>query len=139
MGAPGARLVNLSTRAQVGTGDKILIPGLVIGGSDPVRVLVRAIGPGLTAFGVSGALARPTMTVFSAATQKAIGSNTGWSGGADKGDIAGAAAVVGAFALADGSADCAALLTLTSGAYTIQVSGVGGTTGEALVEVYVLP
>lgn len=139
VGAPGARLVNLSTRAQVGTGDKILIPGLVIGGSDPVRVLVRAIGPGLTAFGVSGALTRPTMTVFSAATQKAIGSNTGWSAGVDKGDIAGAAAVVGAFALADGSADCAALLTLTGGAYTIQVSGVGGTTGEALVEVYVLP
>ena len=139
VGAPGARLVNLSTRAFVGTGDNILIPGLVVGGRDPVRVLVRAVGPGLAAFGVSGALTRPTMAVFSGATPTPIATNTGWSGGVDKADLAGAAAIVGAFALADGSADCAALLTLAGGAHTIQVSGVGGTTGEALVEVYVLP
>ena len=133
----GARLVNLSTRAQVGTGDKILIPGLVIGGSDPVRVLVRAVGPGLAGFGVTGALARPSMTVFAGPTQRLA--NIGWSASVQKADIAAAAAAVGAFPLLEGSADCAALLTLASGSYTIQVSGVGNTTGEALVEVYVLP
>lgn len=132
-----ARLVNLSTRAQVGTGDKILIPGLVIGGTAPVRVLVRAIGPGLADFGVVGVLARPTMTVFSGSTP--IHTNAGWSTALAKGDVAGAAALVGAFPLAEGSADCAALLTLSAGNYTIQVSGVGGTTGEALVEIYALP
>jgi hypothetical protein len=137
--ATGARLVNLSTRAQVGTGDNILIPGLVVGGSDPLRVLVRVVGPGLTAFGVDGALARPTMSVFFGAKGNLMLTNTGWSVGVLKGDIAGAAVVVGAFPLADGSTDCAALMTLSSGAYTIQVSGVGSTTGEALVEVYVLP
>ncbi len=132
-----ARLINLSTRAQVGTGDRVLIPGLVIGGIDPVRVLVRAIGPGLAKFGVTGVLARPTMTVFAESTQ--ILTNAGWSTSLSKGDVAGASAIVGAFPLAEGSADCAALLTLNAGNYTIQVSGVGGTTGEALVEVYVLP
>ena len=134
---PGSRLVNLSARAQVGTGDKMLIPGLVIGGSDPVRVLVRVVGPGLAGFGVTGALARPSMTVFSGQAQRLT--NTGWWAGVQKADIAAAAGSVGAFPLVEGSADCAALLTLSSGAYTIQVSGVGNTTGEALVEVYVVP
>jgi hypothetical protein len=82
-------------------------------------------------------LARPTMTVFAESTQ--ILTNAGWSTSLSKGDVAGASAIVGAFPLAEGSADCAALLTLNAGNYTIQVSGVGGTTGEALVEVYVLP
>ncbi len=137
--ATGARLVNLSTRAQVGVGDNILIPGLVVGGSDPVRVLVRAVGPGLAGFGVEGALTRPTMSVFAGVSQSPMHTNSGWSGGVFKGDIAGAAAVVGAFPLEDGSADCAAIMTLSAGSYTIQVSGVNGTTGDALVEVYVLP
>ena len=77
------------------------------------------------------------MTIFAGAT--AILSNTGWSSNPYRGDVAGAASLVGAFPLPEGSSDCAALLTLNPGNYTIQVSGVGGTTGEALVEVYVLP
>ncbi len=137
--APGARLVNLSTRARVGTGDGILIPGLVVGGTDPLRVLVRVVGPGLTAFGVEGALAQPTMSVFAGSSQSPMLTNSGWSSGPFKGDIAGAATMVGAFPLKDGSADCAAIMTLSGGSYTIQVSGLTGTTGEALVEVYVLP
>lgn len=137
--ANGARFINLSTRAHVGTGDGILIPGLVVGGTDPVRVLVRAVGPGLSAFGVNGALAQPTMSVFSGSSASPILTNSGWSVGPLKGDLAGAAAVVGAFPLKDGSADCAAIMTLSAGAYTVQVSGLNGTTGEALVEVYVLP
>ena len=132
-----ARLNNLSTRAQVGIGDGVLIPGLVVGGTGPIRVLVRAIGPALATFGVERVLARPTMTIFAGAT--AILSNTGWSSNPYRGDVAGAASLVGAFPLAEGSSDCAAMLTLNPGNYTIQVSGVGGTTGEALVEVYVLP
>jgi hypothetical protein len=132
-----ARLINLSVRAMVGTNDRVLISGLVVGGTEPLRVLVRAVGPGLANFGVSGVLDRPTMTVFAGSTP--MHTNTGWSSAPLRGDVAGASAVVGAFPLEDGSADCAAVLTLNPGNYTIQVSGVGGTTGEALVEVYVLP
>jgi hypothetical protein len=58
-----ARLVNLSTRATAGTGDATLIPGFFIEGAEPKRVLVRAVGPGLAAFGVSGVLAQPELTI----------------------------------------------------------------------------
>lgn len=140
--AAGARLLNLSSRAQVGSADgQFLIAGLVIGGSAPVRVLVRGIGPGLADFGVAGVLAKPTLSVYSSGKEKSelIKTNTGWSTSVLKGDVAGIASLVGAFPLAKDSADCAALLTLNPGAYTIEVSGEGSTTGEALVEVYLLP
>jgi hypothetical protein len=132
-----ARLTGLSTRGWVGAGEDVLIPGLAIGGNGPLRVLVRAVGPGLAAYGVAGALARPVLTVYSG--QTVIRQNIGWTSDGYKADLAGAAQAVGDFALTDGSADCAVLLTLDRGAYTIQVSGVGGTTGEALVEVYAVP
>ena len=51
---------NLSTRALVGTGDDVLIGGFIIGGEDPTKVMVRAIGPSLTSFGVDGALPDPS-------------------------------------------------------------------------------
>jgi len=139
--ASTGRLINLSVRAQAGVGDNILIVGFVITGPDPMRVLMRAVGPGLAAFGIGNFLVRPTMTVRvkSQGELRELGTNSGWTAGFDKGDIAGVSAAVGAFVLADGSADCASVMTLAPGEYTIQVSGVGGTTGEALVEVYVLP
>lgn len=131
-------LVNLSSRGHVGTGENVLIPGFVIGGPGKLHVLARAVGPGLTQLGVNGVLAQPTVTVFNNDRQP-IASNTGWTSGGLNGDLAGAAALVGAFALPDGSADSAMILALDPGAYTFQVSGVNGGTGEALVEVYVLP
>jgi hypothetical protein len=68
-----------------------------------------------------------------------IETNAGWDTGLLKGDIAGASAAVGAFALQPGSSDCAAIQTLNPGGYTVQVSGADGVSGVALVEVYVLP
>ena len=132
----GPRLVNLSARGHVGTGDYVLTPGLVIG-SGSLRLLIRAVGPGLKQFGVSGTVEKPTISVFSGTTTVAI--NTGWSNSLYSADIAAAAARVGAFSLASGSDDSATLITLAAGAYTVQVSGVGETTGEALVEIYVVP
>lgn len=131
------RLVNLSTRALVGVGDKALTPGFVVGGSGPRQLLIRAVGPTLGDFGVPGALARPTLTLFRQAT--ALASNTGWTTGGSAADLAGAARTAGAFALPSGSADSALLVTLDPGAYTVRVAGVGDTTGEALVEVYAIP
>lgn len=131
------RLLNLSTRGQVGTGQNVLIAGLVVGGTGSIRLLLRGIGPSLAQFRVPGVLAQPRMEVFRG--QVSLGSNTGWTSNGAKGDLAGAAATVSAFRLADPSADCAMLLDAAPGEYTIQISGVGGTTGEAMVEVYVLP
>jgi hypothetical protein len=130
-----ARLINISTRAQVGTGANILIPGFVIGGSGTETLLIRADGPSLTAFGVSGALSQPSLMVTNS-TGTVMASNTGWGTNTNPAQIASTAASVGAFALAPGSADCAVIVSLPPGAYTVLVSGVGNTIGVALAEVY---
>lgn len=136
-GATAGQLANLSTRAFVGAGDNVLIPGLVISGTSPRRVLVRAVGPGLSAFGVTGVLADPTLSVFRGTSE--IASNDNWQTQNNSQAVATAAVESGAFALAAGSRDSALVLTLEPGAYTCRVAGVGGTTGVALVEVYLLP
>ena len=129
------RLVNISTRVQVGSGGSILIAGFVIGGSTARTVLIRASGPALAPFGVSGTLADPQLALYSGSTL--LDSNGGWGGNAD---IVNAAAAVGAFAWASASsADSAILITLPPGSYTAQVSGATGDTGVALIEVYEVP
>jgi hypothetical protein len=133
--APTGRLINISTRAQVGTGGNILIPGFVIGGSGTETLLIRADGPSLTSFGVSGILAQPSLTVTNSAGVP-VASNTGWGTNPNPAQVATVAAQVGAFALPSGSADCAVIVNLLAGAYTVQVSGVNNTTGVALAEIY---
>lgn len=130
----GSAMINLSTRGPVGPA--LLTPGLVVGGTEPLRVLIRAVGPGLQAFGVPGVLARPSLSIFSG--QTVIYANTGWTTDGRQGDLAGAGKLSGAFALVEGSADSAALVTLAPGDHTIQVSGAGGTRGEVLVEIYIV-
>jgi sugar lactone lactonase YvrE len=129
------RLINLSAPAQVGTGGNILIAGFVIEGTKPKTVLVRASGPALTPFGVSGVLPDPSIQVYSTASSGApIATNSGWNGDAS---IATASAWAGAFSWgASATRDAAVLLTLSPGAYTANVSGASGDGGVALVEVY---
>lgn len=136
-GGTTGQLANLSTRAQVGVDADVLIPGFVLSGTTTRTVLVRAVGPGLSAFGVGGVLGDPTLTVFRGAA--AIATNDNWQEQPNASAVASAAVKAGAFALATGSRDSALVLTLEPGAYTFQVAGVGRTTGTALVEVYVLP
>ena len=133
----GQRLSNLSVRSFSGGGVDTLIVGLVVQGTVPKRMLVRAVGPTLAAFGVGGALAQPRLALFSG--EREIAANTGWAAGPDAAAIAAAAATAGAFALPAGSADAALVINLAPGAYTAQVGGVGGTSGVALVEAYELP
>lgn len=127
-------LRNLSTRGQVGSGGNVLITGFIVGGTTPKQVLIRAVGPSLTPppFGISGAIADPQLQVFNGAGAIIPGaSNDNWNA-AD----AAAMNAVGAFALPAGSKDAALIVTLAPGLYTTQVSGVGGTTGVALIEFY---
>jgi hypothetical protein len=128
-------LINISTRAQVGAGGNILIPGFVVSGGGTETLLIRADGPSLTQFGVSGVLAQPSLSVFNGAGT-VVASNTGWGTNSNPAQIATVSAQVGAFALAPGSADSALIVVLPAGAYTVQVSGVKNTTGVALAEVY---
>ena len=133
----GQNLNNLSTRAFAGTGSETLISGLVVGGTLPKRVLIRAAGPALAPFGLTGLLVRPQLTLFAGNTP--VFQNVGWSTDPDPAAIAAASAQVGAFAYVAGSADAAMIVTLAPGAYTAQVTGATTTTGLALLEVYELP
>jgi inosine/xanthosine triphosphate pyrophosphatase family protein len=135
VGTSNANLINISTRAFVGTNAAVEIAGLVVQGAQPVTVLVRAVGPTLAQFSVGGVLAQPTLSVIDA-SGNTVATNTGWSTNSNAAAIATEAAAVGAFSLPSGSADCALLLTLQPGNYTAIVSGVGGTSGIALVEAY---
>ncbi len=131
-------LVNLSTRAAVGTGANLVIPGITVRGTAPKTLLIRAAGPALSAFGVTGTLANPALAVFDAAGDRVF-FNDNWSEVPDVPALAAATAAQGAFALPAGSRDAAMLVTLRPGSYTVQVSGVGTGTaaqGVALVEVY---
>lgn len=129
-------LVNASTRAFVGTLDDRLVPGFVIDGQGSLQMLIRAVGPGLSPFGVTDLLADPVLTVFREST--AIATNDNWSGVNNAAEIASASAAVGAFNLTSGSRDAVLLLTLPAGSYTAVVSGAGDTTGTALVELYLV-
>jgi hypothetical protein len=131
------RVVNIATRAGAGTGDNTLIAGFYVSGTVPKRVLIRGIGPSLAQFGVAGVLARPQLSVASGAT--VLAQNAGVATSADAAAIAAASAQTGAFALAANAQDAAILINLAPGAYTAQVSGVGATTGVALIEVYEVP
>ena len=127
-----SRLVNISARGMVGTGSSIMTSGFVITGATTETLLIRAVGPTLASYGVSGVLAQPTLTVYNAAGVS-VASNTVWGGGSA---LSSAMTQVGAFTLPTTSADSAVLVTLPAGAYTVQVSGVNGATGNALVEIY---
>ena len=131
VGAP-TKLINISTRGFVGTGGNIMIAGFVISGSSPKTVLIRATGPTLAAFGMTGVLPDPKLDLTTA-TGTAISTNTKWGGSSQ---IAATAAQVGAFAWPANSADSAILVTLQPGNYTALVSGASGTTGDVLLEVY---
>ena len=125
------RLANLSTRAQVGTGSNVMITGFVIQDGAPKKVLIRAVGARLaTAFNITGALADPLLQVYNSDGILVL-SNDNWSN-----DDLATMNSVGAFALTSGSRDAALVATLSPGAYTAQVSGVGNTSGVAILEVY---
>jgi hypothetical protein len=104
------KVLNLSTRGDVGTGDRVLVAGFVVNGSSAKRVLIRAAGPALGALGVSGTLADPFLRIFQGTT--AIRENDNWESGNNLALLLDAAAKSGAFAFPTGGKDAAVLLTL---------------------------
>ena len=130
------RFINLSTRAFVGPGDAAAIPGLVVTGASARTYLIRAVGPGLAEFGVTGALARPSLVLLNG--NAPIAANDGWETAADPALLAATAQRVGAFALRPGNADAALLITLERGVYTALVTSASGgnASGQCLIEIY---
>jgi hypothetical protein len=127
-----AKLANVSARSEVGTGNNILIAGFSISGTASKTLLIRAVGPALSAFGVTGALTDPKLELFG--SNGKIQENDNW-------DVQARTLFsrTGAFDLPTASRDAVLVVTLPPGNYTAQVSGVGNATGVALVEVYDVP
>ncbi len=129
----GPRLINVSVLKNIGNGFTI---GFVIRGTGNKSVVVRAVGPGLAAVGVTGGfVADPQLTLFGAGSTT-LATNDNWGGTTE---LTNAFSAVGAFAIPPTSKDAAVLASLPSGDYTVQVSGVGSTSGLVLVEVYEVP
>ena len=130
-----SRLVNLSARARAGVGAETFIAGFVVAGGDRNRMLVRGIGPALTAFGVGDALGNPQLELFRDATS--LGYNDDWTASASSALVAAVSQQTGAFALANDSRDAALVLPGAQGAYTAHVTPATGTQpGTVLIEVY---
>ena len=132
------RITNLSTRGWIGLDNERLIGGFVVD-RGPKRVLVRAVGPSLEGFGVTGFLEDPQIRIIQTDTVEEVDANDNWEDTGAGTAITEATQIVGAFHFDTGSLDSALILDLEPGNYTAIVSGVGGTTGIALVEVYELP
>jgi hypothetical protein len=130
-------LGNISTRSFVQTGANVMIGGFIVQGTEPKRVIVRAIGPELTQYGVPNALADPTLELHNG-NGALIASNNNWQttiiGGiittSQVSDIQNSGHAPAA------ATESAIIANLAPGNYTAIVRGVNNTAGVALVEVY---
>jgi hypothetical protein len=126
-----SKLVNMSTRGSVATGDNVLIGGFIIGDVASSTVIVRALGPSLAPFGVSHPLTDPVLEIYDS-KGALIATNDNWQDNNN-------ASLVQRNRLAPANASESALvLHLPAGAYTAIVRGANGAIGNALVEVYQL-
>ena len=129
LGNSTSRLGNVSTRGNAGTGDSILIGGLIVGGNTAKPVTIRALGPSLTQFGVTGVLADPSLQLRDG-NGNLVEANNDWQQSPE------AATIIAHGKAPSNAKESAMAPTLSPGNYTALVTGVGGTTGAALVEVY---
>ncbi len=132
-GAASSRMINASGLLPMGAGDSTAIVGFVIAGTYGDTVIIRAVGPGLSRFGLAG-VPKPQITLFDA-TGNVQGTNAGWGGNAL---LAQMSAQVGAFPLDDAGADAMLVASVKPGAYTVQVTGGVSSSGLVLLEVYEL-
>jgi hypothetical protein len=129
-----AKLANISTRAFVSEADNIVIAGFILGGNPPQvgndRIVVRGIGPSLTAFGVPNALADPTLVLRNSNGTLVIGNND-WQD-----DPSQAAELTAAGLAPTNPLESGIAATLPPGSYTALLAGLNNGTGVGLVEIY---
>ena len=130
-------LGNISTRSFVQRGDDVMIGGFIVAGNEPKTVIVRAIGPELTRYGVPNALVDPTLDLHDA-TGTLIASNDNWQHTIIGGIITSPQVqdIRNSGHAPANRSESAIIATLPAGNYTAIVRGVSNTTGVALVEVY---
>lgn len=140
---PTDRLLNLASRANIGGTNPDLIAGFVVAATSPGKKLIlRAVGPGLAAFGITTPLRTPVLRIFDGngkpyengyAYPAVVGGPTYES------DLADALGRTGAFPLAAGTRDVVVMMPFLPGNYTAQVSSGDGGTGTVLLEIYEVP
>ena len=139
MPTPGAHLGNISTRSFVQTSDNVMIGGFIVQGTEPKKVIIRAIGPELGAppYNVPGALANPTLELHDA-TGALIASNDNWHETIIGGIITSQqwVAILHSGYVPGDTRESAIIAELPAGNYTAIVRGVNNTIGVALAEVY---
>src|SRR6478752_2952497 len=130
-------LGNVSTRSFVQTDSNVMIGGFIVQGSGPKRVIIRAIGPELTQFGVPNPLANPTLELHNGGGAL-IASNDNWQTTVIGGIITSSQVsdIQNSGHAPTQASESAIIATLPAGNYTAIVRGVNSTTGIALVEVY---
>lgn len=124
-GACQAEIINISTRGLAGSGDRTMIAGFTINGTESLKVAIVAGGPTLANYGVTNVVADPRLTVFNAAGEN-IGSNDSWNNNAEIAPLS--------IAPTD-DAEAGIVLTLSPGKYTVHVEGAGSGLGNAIVAV----
>ena len=136
-GQPGA--VNISTRLGVGSGENVLIEGFIVQGSagSSKKIMVRAIGPSLSQFGIADALANPLLEIHDG-TGATVATNNDW-----KTTQIGGLVTADQFAEINSSGvaptndlESAVIVPLQPGSYTAVVRGVGNTTGTGVVDAF---
>jgi hypothetical protein len=123
-----AKLAAIATRGFVNTGDNVMIGGFIVGGTQPANVLVRAIGPSLTAFGIQGAL-QDTLLELHDQNGTGVISNDDWRSTQE-------AQIIATTIPPSSDRESAILATLVPGSYTAIVRGANDATGIALIEAY---
>lgn len=133
--ATQSKLSNLSTRVSLSDdGDGLLVAGFVIRGTEPMDVLLRAIGPGLFSFGIKNHLEDPSLTVFGS-NGVVLDHNDNWPT-TNWENLSQLFSKLGAFGLNPGSRDAVLRMTLQPGAYTVHVARGNQPGGIALLEIY---
>jgi len=130
-GSTSVNLANLSTRGYVGTGDSQMIAGFVVSGTGSTTVTIRALGPTIAAapFNVSGTIANPVLTIYDG-NGNIVTTNDNFA------DHSSASAVAASGKNNINALEPAVQISVTPGNYSAIVSGAGGSTGVAIVEVY---
>lgn len=135
LGSGNRRLTAVSVRNQVGSGNDVLIAGLVISGDAEVQLLVRGIGPALTG-AVGNPLKDPVLRIHNAITGELLATNDNWSTAEG---VEQAMTKLGFPKLPSDAKDAAYLFRAPPGVYTVTLSGKDDGTGIGLIEIYEVP
>jgi len=135
--AASSNLANISTRSFVQTGEHVMIGGFIVQGTGTKSVIIRAIGPELTQYGITDVLANPKLELYNA-TGALIGTNDDWQTTIIGGVITSnqVSDIQNSGHVPTAASESAIIADLQPGNYTAIVRGVSNTTGVALVDVY---